>query len=202
MIIHSLSQTTSITVVGTTSSLVEITEILAWLGAACRASLVDDRVQYCTPLVSSKSGTLPNLRVSYEFTEIEQASEREQTAACWHQLFRNPTIVKGYPVAARKSNEKGLEIPLSIMTNLGYAPWAVRFERTMFLKGFSSLFAPMRRIGNSILWHFMANADGRRMSYNQGLSAGPALDSLEWSCLDACRHFVGWAPQVQIFTGK
>lgn len=139
----------------------------------------------------------------YEFSEVfEHNTEEKLTGACWYHLFRNPIIAKGYPIPARESGERGLEISISIMAVLGNASWAIRFDRTLFLKGFSSLFAPMKRIGSSILWHFMTHADGKRMSYNEGLSLGPITDIFDPSLLEAGRHFVGWTPSANIFTGK
>ena len=188
---------------GNTASLIEVAEILAWLGAACRASPNEDEISYCRPhLVPETSNRDPACRLTYEFSKIgDQSKAVAGNGECWHHLFRNPTIAQGYPIPTRNSEEKGLEVSLNIMSVLGSTPWAIQFDRTLFLKGFSSLFAPMKRIGSSILWHFIANKDGRRISYNQGLSLSPAADTIDWSALEVSRHFVGWTPSVDIFTG-
>jgi hypothetical protein len=116
-------------------------------------------------------------------------------------MFRNPTVAYGYPIPVRNNDENGLEVSLSIMACLGATPWVIDYSRTLFLKGFCSLLAPMMQVGQSIIWHFLLQIDGKRMSYNQGLALGPMTDGISWPLLGQSRHFVGWTPAAQILAG-
>ena len=143
--------------------------------------------------------------MTFDYPEMEAGttSDNQKTnAQCWHQMLRNPAIAYGYPIPLRHNGERGLEVSLSIMTCLGAAPWAMEFNQMLFLKGFSSLFAPMIVIGQSVVWHFLLQADGSRISYNQGLALESVSTSLSVSSLQDRRHFVGWTSPASIVAGK
>ena len=202
--VESGSRTTTVTATGHTTSLIEVGEILAWVGAACRASPQPDQMSYCRPkIVPRGEADALSFRISYEYPEIELANAHPKTnARCWLDMFRNPTIVHGYPIPVRHQEEDGLEVSLSIMACLGAAPWVINFNQTLFLKGFCSLFVPMIQIGQSIIWHFLLQPEGTRISYNQGLALEPVITGISWPSLDRCRHFVGWTPTASILAGE
>ena len=198
------SQTTIVKATGATASLIEIAEILAWIGAACRASPVPDRLSYCRPrILPDANAQSASCRILFDYPEMPPVSDanQKQTARCWHQMFRNPTVAYGYPVPVRSNNEKGLEVSLSIVACLGATPWVIDYSQTLFLKGFCSLFAPIMQVGQSIIWHFLLQVDGKRMSYNQGLALEPMMDAISWPLLEQSRHFVGWTPAASILAG-
>lgn len=130
-----------------------------------------------------------------------QEANHLENATCWHQMFRNPTIAYGYPIPARRHGDEGLEVSLAIMALLGAAPRIIHFGQTLFLKGFCSLFVPMIRIGQSVIWHYLLQADGQRISYNCGLALERNCNDLTWSTLQESRHFVGWTPSAKITAG-
>ena len=196
------SRTTTITAAGSRTSLVEICEILAWIATACRTSTSTHNISYCRPrLVNKTSLDRALLGLSIDYMDLPEVDDRTTAGQCWHQMVRNPSIAYGYPIPVRHNSEAGLEISLPIMARLGGAPRVIEFDRTLFLKGFCSLFVPMMQIGQSVIWHFLLQADGKRMSYNRGLALERNCNGLSWPGLEQNRHFVGWTPSAKVVAG-
>ena len=186
---------------GAPASLVELGEILAWIGAACRASPTE-RASYCLPhIVPHKEDNVCSIK--FEFLDIISSAGvvQKQDSKCWLQMVRNPAIAYGYPIPVRHNEETGLEVSLPIMACLGAAPRVVDFYQMQFLKGFCSLFVPMMQIGQSIIWHFLLEADGKRISYNRDLDLQTECVSLSSPILEQSRHFVGWTSSAKILAG-
>lgn len=187
---------------GSPTALVEVGEVLIWLGAACRSGPELDRPSYCSTLLSF-DGSPSVCSASYSFSSVPMsAGDHGGSDSCWHSLFRNPTIAKGYPVTARPSKEQGLEISLPMMISLGQSPFTAVFSGTTVLKGFHTAFAPMIKSGSSTVWHFLVNQDHRRLSYCSILAAARAHGEMDHCSLETGRHFVGWTPSADICTGK
>ncbi|KAH8743272.1 hypothetical protein BGZ57DRAFT_779308, partial [Hyaloscypha finlandica] len=143
--------------------------------------------------------------LSFEISPLNQIhTKNTQKGTCWHALFNNPVIAKGYPIPKRGS-EKGLEIPLSYMAQLGQAYRATVFGGHLVIKGCITMFAPTLRLGNSVLWHFLFNRDERRMSYLTPEDLGldnVSSEVVDHACLDSVRNFLGWSSHIEIHTGR
>jgi hypothetical protein len=70
---------------------------------------------------------------------------------CWHNLLRNPVLVKGYPILRRSEPNTGLEIPLNIMAALARALRATTFNKRLFVKGFCTMLIPNKQIGDLLI---------------------------------------------------
>lgn len=179
---------------------------MAWVGAACRASPHADQMSYCQPRIEDYP-IKSSFRIGFDYIYVPgpaldgRYSHQKQDARCWHQMFRNPTIAYGYPIPLRRNGEVGLEVSLPIMACLGAASRMMDFNRTLFLKGFCSMFVPTMQAGQSIIWHYLLQKDGQRMSYNRGLALERDCNNLSWSTLQESRHFVGWTPSARILAG-
>jgi len=160
---------------GTGYSVAEIGELFAWLGAALRSSPYKLGVAYCTPFISDigntpcpAAGVLPRLEIlcKIDFT-MQQSQEqvRPSSGQCWHNMFRNPVVVKGYPIPRRSEYNTGLEIPLNMMAGLAQTQRANIFNERLFIKGFSTMLVPTKRSGNLLIWHLLFKEDGSRISY-------------------------------------
>lgn len=186
--------------------LAEIGEQLAWLGAACRAS-PKDWMAYSTAQITLLESSNLLFRLDFLIDDLPHHGEHEpeQNGSCWHSLFRNPVIAKGYPVLARNHQEKGLEIPLNMMAQLGEASRATEFDGSLVIKGFSTMFVPTERTGNSMLWHFLYEENQSRISYlsaRRHLSNQPLIDTVDFLSSNPTRNFLGWASSVVMRTGK
>ncbi|KAI1745785.1 hypothetical protein F4680DRAFT_403240 [Xylaria scruposa] len=194
------------------ASLAEIGEQLAWLGATLRSSTREKGLVYCTPKimnVSSNKATpqientalLPQLVYEIGFTidEVETPPQRPN-GQCWHDIFRNPVVVKGYPILRRATLNTGLEANLNVLAGLIRTQQVDHFKERFFLKGFSSMLIPTMRDGDTLHWHLFYNSDGSRISYldnnvtDKGLNTNPSLESL--------RHILGWCSEAQFYGGS
>jgi hypothetical protein len=145
------------------------------------------------------------IRCSFEDLESSKHCSQIPNGSCWQKLFRNPVIVKGYPLLARNHNEKGLEISLDVMASLGNATRAAVFNGTLLVKGFSTIFVPTAYAETSVTWHFLFNEDQTRMPYSEASRQCPnriSAEVINTTFVEKARHFLGWASEVAVYTGK
>jgi hypothetical protein len=128
----------------------------------------------------------------------EKISPKERTGlgkiTCGHKVFKDPVIVRGFPILARDNDERGLKIPLNIMTTLGGADRATIFGDQLLIKGHATMFDPTRRVQNSVLWHFIHNENGERISFAAAKASCPTratTNVVDYSCLMTSRSFLG-----------
>ncbi|CZR67453.1 uncharacterized protein PAC_17352 [Phialocephala subalpina] len=168
--------------------IIEIAQQLAWLGCALRTSKPGN-ICKSTCQISWRGG-LSGGQTSMEFS-TEPPSEEN---SCWHALFTNPVIASGFSIDKR-NDEKGLEIPIEMMTVLGGASHAVEFDGGIVIKGFSSMFVPIQRTGNSIQWHYIHNDENVRLPYWEVDSRCPSralMDVVDLDSITTTRAFLGW----------
>lgn len=186
--------------------LAEIGEQFAWLGAACRASPNYDKLSYCTARIIRVHEMVNfTFLICFSHDEIEEVSTSMHTGTCWHSMFRNPVIAKGYPIPVRDFEEKGLEISLNMMAGLSEASRATKFDGGILIKGFSTGFVPTRTTQNSIVWHFLDNKDRNRLSYSSARELCPediAIKDIDNLGLTNTRNFVGWTTSALTMLGE
>ena len=187
---------------GSAVALLEIAETVMWLCCACRQACDSDQLSYALPQVRKTNPRKPSFQIHHEYEAILLSSLGidGSTATCWRCMFRNPVIAKGYPIPARSNAERGLELTPAMMAILSQAGRAVTFAGKFFLKGFNSIVAPIKRIGDSVQWHFCVDKSRGRLPYTVG------IDHSFSSCWDdaffpAARHFVGWSQSVRFIAG-
>ena len=196
--------------VGPAPSIADVGEQLGWLGAALRPSPRDEPykgVWYCFPSVkrlkpfsTTQLGTEPTgpcFEISFCFEKVEG---EVSNGHCWHSMFRNPVIVRGYPIARRAVANTGLEVPLGALVRLINTKCVTVFDGKFFIKGFSSMLALTERKGDLLLWHLLYNAKGGRVSYLE--YTDEPSESFAESQLEGSRHVVGWCSKVKIYAGK
>jgi hypothetical protein len=194
---------------GPAPSVAEIAEQIAWLGAALRTSR-EYGVCYCTPYVKGPykgdnsdrtPGSLPApeylFQIGFDFGQIHDEIANGQ---CWHDMFRNPVIVRGYPISRRTATQTGLEMPLNMMARMVRTDHVIPFGSTWYLKGFSSMLALAERRDDILLWHHIYDRDGGRVSYFDYQAGSPMIVTV--SELESARHVVGWCPDVVLYAGK
>ncbi|MDI1489583.1 MAG: hypothetical protein OHK93_000780 [Ramalina farinacea] len=146
-----------------------------------------------------RTESLAELSVSFETYDLPEAEQ-----SCWVPLFANPTIAQGFPVRRRDNEEQGIEIPLEMMAALGGARHMTNYEGGLVLKGFSTMFVPVKRYRKSVQWHMIFDRQGNRLSYRelQGLSSNRVLlDQLTQECVRGARAFLGWWKAAEIHLG-
>jgi hypothetical protein len=196
--------------------LTELCEQLAWLGSALRDSqevsgpcLVSPEIHTSKFRLSSQKFLSLGLSVLIGFNSLPASLHGQYpsgSSTCWHGLFRNPTIVQGFPILARPLEVKGLEISLDMLYTLAETHYATRYDSGLLLKGHSTLLIPVRREDSSIMWHFLHRNDGQRIPYYDFRKSCPKemiTDDLFTQNYDSqeFKHFVGWTPYVSRYLG-
>ncbi|KAF4442817.1 hypothetical protein F53441_11645 [Fusarium austroafricanum] len=198
---------------GADASISEIGEQLAWLGAALRNSPRQNGLTYCTPIITAiyqNSTTqadpaieLPDSDIACNIGfKIDQVPPPRHFANghCWHHIFKNPIIVRGYPFLPRKEQNTGLDIPLNIMAGLARARRIDLFNEQVYIKGFSTMLIPTKQDQSTVYWHLIYKEDGSRISYLD--------DALDHECdislldLTTTRHVLGWCSEANFYAGS
>ncbi|TGJ65999.1 hypothetical protein EYR41_009928 [Orbilia oligospora] len=209
--------------VGTKDSVAEIGQQLAWLCTALSPSSLETGVVAFIPLI--KNSQSPNSRErgtttrptdprglahansnlpTFSFRLHFNTEEREQniippSGQCWHNMFRNPVVVKGYLIPWRLNLKTRLEIPLKMMAELARSHYIQAFDRHIFIKGFSTLLIPTKRDDNITTWHLLYNRHGNRISYLENTISH--ADGLNISELRTSRHILGWCSEAGYYAG-
>lgn len=143
-------------------------------------------------------------RIDFNFDLADEAisiAHGRLNGGCWHQLFRNPVIVGGYPIPRRKSkSDVGLEIDLDTMANLMGTHYVDIFQNKVFIKGFSTMLVPVLQTDNVIFWHLLQNRNGDRISYLD--SKIIHADGVKLSHLETARHILGWCSKAMCLAGR
>lgn len=182
-----------------------IGEQLAWLRAALRLSPGDEQYRgawYCLPSVSClKTPSTGQLDTQHEHRRFEIHFDFEKAKSGpsnglnrWHSMFRNPIIVRGYPIAGRADINTGLEVPLGTLVQLINMKCVTVFYDKVFIKRFSSMLALIEMKSDLLLWHLFYNDQGGQASYRE-CKERPS-GNFTMSQLEGSRHFVGPAPRL------
>lgn len=204
-----------VTTTGTSSSIVEIGQQLAWLGAALRSSPFEAKVTLCSPIIRiSQLGSTSSpfkaqiepsamvnicCMIEYEINECS-LSMNGASGQCWHNMVRNPVMVSGYPILAKHERGLGLEMPLNMIAKLGGSERANEFDGKVFIKGFSSMLIATKLAKDLLTWHYFYDHDGERISYLD--HALQSVDNISMSQLHKYRHIVGWSSECMYYAGK
>lgn len=211
---------------GTESSVVEVAEQLAWLGAALCTSPYEHGIAVCTPFISStprttspkideedhdsgKQTQLPTakacFKLSFSFHPLA-LDAKDSNGQCWQNLFLNPVLVEGFPITRRPEGVKGLELSLDVMATLLQASHVTLFGATPIIKGFSALVALTEVREGIMLWHLVFNEDKtQRISYNDSRIhriQDPKDEQISNLQLESSRHILGWCSHAKFLTGK
>lgn len=135
---------------------------------------------------------IPNPRLSF-------------SGECWHNLFRNPVLVKGFPIPYRPERNTGLQIPLSIMSTLAQADRTTLYDGKLYIKAFSVILVPTKCVGDFVFWHMLFNSNGSRISYSDSRIVNlPGLypEGLNIADISQKRHVLGWCSHAVDHTGE
>lgn len=197
---HFTSSQLLVRIEGTIDTIAEIGEQIAWLGAALHPSCSDSGVAKCRPVLEvPNTGMAPMISLRYALDAGSTGAKGPETGQCWHELFRNPVVVAGYPIPRRAQDSKGLEIPLQIMSKLTDSPRVNKYLGGHFLKGFSTALVPTAKLHDTVQWHMFYTSDGSRLPYwDAHAEYGIELNLAE---LQESRHIVGWCSKANFLTG-
>lgn len=197
-------------VVGFRESVADVGEILAWLGSALRSSPEPEQIAICQAMIKSHRVTpigSNSIRISREYQmdfQLISPDTAKGNGKCWFKMFRNPVIATGFPILSRTERNTGLELPLNMMARLGQAKYLTSFDRSIFLKGFSTMLFPTWQADGTIFWHLLYNEDRRRISYRDCRvhhHRNSSLENISYPEVERSRHVVGWSSAVKVYAG-
>lgn len=189
---------------GTADSIATVAEQIIWLGASLRQSCSERGLATCRPQIRisgpTAAGAPPNCHIEFSVEEHNTSSQESGDGQCWHEIFQNPVVARGYPIPRRTQYGSGLEIPLNVMAGLTGCPRINQYMGCHFLKGFSTALVPTEKTKDAVLWHLYYSEDGSRLPY-------PNMEPMEkvnigLGELTRARHIVGWCSKAQFFAGK
>jgi len=123
----------------------------------------------------------------------------DPTGRCWQGMFRNPVVVRGFPVLRRPQTNTGLEMPLDMAAALIGAKRLHSFSSQLCLKGFSAILTAIQAVEGIVLWHLVYNPRGERVSYLDISELAP--EPLSVNLLRSSRHVIGWCSEALYLAG-
>jgi hypothetical protein len=137
--------------------------------------------------------------IEFEMEELALSSEMPP-GQCWHNMFKNPVMVKGYPILTKHERGTGLEMPLNMIAELAGSKRANVFDGKVFIKGFSTMLIATKTTRDVLIWHYFYTRKGERISYlDHPLQV---VDDIGLFQLDTARHVVGWCSDCMYYAGK
>jgi hypothetical protein len=202
-----------VNVVGSSESLAEAGQQLAWLGAAFQSSPVETGMALCVPSIREcyLMHDLPSVEASEQRqrgkiicgldfeVKAPNMAEMKESGLCWHKMFASLILVGGFPILSKQEPKLGLEMSLDLLAGMVGASQVLGIQGKVFLKGFSTMLVGVRRLDDLLIWHFSFDEDGNRISYLD-VALGQACD-MNVDQIDDVRHVVGWSSESSYYAG-
>lgn len=209
--VESWDTTLRLRVSGTLESVADVAEAIGWLSAALRSSSEDQGILSISPVVTNicvQTEMADSTSLSCEIavhTEVEAVGSGVN-GQCWHNLFQNPVVVKGYPIMRKPAGDIGIEMPLDIIAALAHANRVTTFLGRTFIKGFSTMLLLTGMIGDVFIWHLLSNGNGDRISYtdprvHESIGENQLQTDLSIALLGPSRHLIGWCSTITSSVG-
>lgn len=185
---------------GTKQMLVELMQQIAWLGATLSSPPSGYDIAYSEASITNLEGSHLTFDIRFHY---ERLHPKEQS--CWFPLFCGASIAWGFPIAERQ-NETGLEMPIQMMAAIAGVRHAMEFEGGVVLKGFSSMFVPIRREEDRVQWHLISSSDCEtRLPYREALRHCPnraLVNEVSLEDLNRTRAIIGWCGEMIFMLGS
>jgi hypothetical protein len=193
-------------VAGVAETIVEVGEVYGWMSAALRSAPGDTVASVIPVLDIGAKNNDPTFQVN---VRLQRSGDSLRFAGqCWHDLFRNPVVVLGFPVRRRPpGQEPGLEFSLATLAALVGTRRIAVFCGKVFLKGFCTMLVPTKYAGDTVHWHVLFNEDGSRIPFTDSRVCNVIGDfditkHLTPSGIETAHHVVGWCENVRNFAGN
>ncbi|KAF2490780.1 hypothetical protein BU16DRAFT_134693 [Lophium mytilinum] len=182
---------------GIPQHLTELTQQILWIGSALNFSASSEQIAYSEAVIGQGPSCL---NISFRNTALHPTEN-----PCWLPLFSGATIARNFPIPERQ-DQTGLEIPIDIMAGIAGVRHAVEYAGGVVMKGFSSMFVPIERLGNLVQWHLISSSDcDTRLSYKDVLERCKNRATLKDVSLDSLRTtraIVGWCNTASTTLGS
>lgn len=177
---------------GTASMVAQVGEQLCWIASALNRSTAHKSSCSSSLRVLNRHSTSVTFDIE---TQISSEGQTNSPGSCWNGLFTRFAFVEGYPILRRPQLHLGLEMSLEIAAKILDTLYLQEFANKIFLKGVSSIVAPVKRVGNILVWHAKHDAVGKRISYN--IFDPSEILSIGLQDIEQMRHIFGWCCDVK-----
>jgi hypothetical protein len=205
------------TTVTATAGLVYLSELadqLGWLASAMNSSpstgeaqiLRSSTLEFNNVLALESSVSLScEIRVR-SWIERGSTKSEKRYGTCWRPLFRNPSLVQGFPIFARPDRCLGLEIALDTLVFILGTDQVVQLNQRILIKGFNFLAVALQENAGVVRWHLLHSRDSfQRIAYDD-----PQMEELYFNLpqgltlkqLGTKRHIIGWCSEARDVCGR
>jgi len=181
----------------------KIISAISCIAAALRPSPYAHVALSSVSIEASGTGPEPK-RIDVRLDELEEISEAQ---CCWHPLFPNAVIAKGFPVRDRVQGT-GLEISFANMALMSQSLRIVEYDRGLVLEGLRLFLIPVRLLPDgSVQWHLEYKRIGGRQKPRKIFEVMREdhlvnrYRSLDVKDLVQRRCFLGWVDSVEVLIG-
>jgi hypothetical protein len=182
------------TVSGSQELLVAIDQQLSWMTASFRIPKYD-QVSYSDALLLSK-----DIGIFYVVSIPLQSIEAEHDV-CWLHLLYRTVIAPNYPISGRRQ-EKGLELPLHLMTTLAGSLQPMLYDGGMILKDYLRLLFPSSDSEpNTLQWHLVTSSNRRDALPENTIHSYQWLRVRSPKQLASKRNFLGYCGHAVVELG-
>lgn len=213
VMLHPYESTCTMVVKAPADFVAEVGDQLGSLASTLRESPISDGLLSCspkvakfhTPVATDKRDATINATCKLRFDlAASQDIIPGPPGFCWARVFRNPLLVTEYPVRPRDGPDTGLEMSLGLMAELVRSRQLTSIRGRVMLKGFCYLLVATADAGDAILWHYLYNSTGERISYyDTRLESiqNDLQDDIVLESLKARRNIVGWCSDICEYSG-
>ncbi|KAK0644616.1 hypothetical protein B0T16DRAFT_392934 [Cercophora newfieldiana] len=195
---------------GLFDSIVEVVQILAWLGSALRESSGPEIRCGTTHIRMDDKAPQRDSSVQFLLNFSDEKISSPHTAGpldsgCWLTgILNNPVVARGFPTLLRPADAMGLETPLGIMALLVDTPFLTIFSNRAMLKGFNAAVFPTSYAESHVQWHFILNMDASRLRYSdERMTRSPECVAAQMTAsMGTSRHFLGWTSATMYNIGS
>lgn len=194
-IIPGTEQDFTVRLTGPAKLTAETVQLLAWLSAVFRDHQANE---LCSSIVS----TIEKISGHFELSTLELQRIQDDRAPCWHDLFVNGIIARGFPIPARLlEGQEGIELPFHVMTKLAGVIYPVEYDGGVVLQGFSSLLSPSILQEDSVQWHYVSSKQMHKYLPTSTVAEFSRVKGVDIEHLTRRRTFLGYCRIIEICLG-
>lgn len=180
---------------GSQKDLIHIAQQLAWISAVFRVPKYGDLTY--SDVVFEKTEPLKFRLVLMDLQKV-----RNTDRLCWHSLFVNSVIARGFPTPVREK-EIGIEIPFEVMISLACILYPMEYQGGTILRGIKLTLAPTAHCSGSVQWHCVSDEqDSYLPRANEVMKQiSEWFKTSDFELLRTARTFLGYCKVAEVHLG-
>ena len=180
---------------GSKDNLIHLAQQLAWISAVFRVPR-DSELTY-SDVSFEKTGPLQFKMTLMHLQKVENAN-----GFCWHSLFLNSVIARGFPIPDR-GKEVGIEIPFEVMVSLACVLYPMEYHGGTILRGIKLTLVPTAHCSGSVQWHCVpSEQDCYLPQADEVMKRIPDwFKTPDFELLKSARTFLGYCGIAEIHLG-